>query len=241
MMRSALHVHLKVQEAVSMNQEGVNLLEECHSSQALKFFQGALRALHEIESTCTDALASSSIKSSDEHQSCVWSGSEIPHIQDDRFFVHNQALLIQLPQSTAGISLQTVRVSLAAVCFNMGLAFHLKGKLHNRRQRSCHEKAALCYAQALQYMEQTNSSSSAAPDVTMMTLLALNNQCQIHYQLRSLAQLQSGLERIRKLSLSMLWHCGPQRRPCGGRMILGELMINVLVSTNPGVETAAAA
>jgi hypothetical protein len=249
MMRSALHIQLKLQEATSLNEKGVTSLASFAPSEALKSFQGALRALHELDlttHTCSDcgSSAGDTIASS-----IIWPGTTRCRISDlhhDTFFVYDKALLVK-PDFAAVVAATNagrahIRFYCAAICFNMGLAFHLKGKLTRRSAKRSQRRAALCYAQSLQYIDSMSPTTCTSADTTMMTLLALNNSCQIHYQLCQRTELQCGLERIRKLSLAMLQlpgvvaHC-----PSLSMKVLGGLFMNMLVSDLSGMQAASAA
>jgi hypothetical protein len=263
-MRSQLFTALKVHDAVRLNEEGVRRLVNCQVREAVYYFTRTLEVLHELSITITTSTSTSTSGTSNEVQwPRIWSGPVIAQLRNEHFYLYQQALLFSPGENgspspvSGGVSREEVGLYNGATAFNLGLAFHLMGTGtgEDRRQAMAFEKAALCYRQALvdvsavsRSTERSSGCGCGGGDSTshshsgigsVIKLLALNNHCQISYQLRNLVELQGGLEQIRKLSSrATLWCC--QSSLFREQGVLGQLMLNVLVSNEP-LNAAAAA
>ena len=250
MMRSCLFNVMQLQEVASLNRKGVAKLAACDTREALHFFQRALQSLHEIQTSLPLSLRSAK---DDSHSECpslslpqIRSSAVIPHLRSDNFFVYDQALIV-CPAQQAVISPRHLTFYSAAIAFNMGLSFHLKANLrtHKTSSSSSFKKAAICYKQALVDINtnsnlNTNASQPNNGDTNMMQLLAMNNQCQVNYLLGNINEVKGGLELIRKLSpTAVLLRCNSPVFQKQG--VIGELMLNVLVSNGNPVSAAPAA
>ena len=266
-MRSQLHSQLMLQQATDLNTQAVESLTGGRTAEALKTFRRALDTLYEIEDTLTPPTPNiSGFSSSSPHR--IWVSKQLPILKEgddaagatSSLPAYDRALQFSHQASTL-IYFQHLRFYSAAVLFNMGLSFHMRGKLHASRyqtspnqyatskENQLYSKAAACYEQTLQYLDSIQDDPAGEADRNWMRLLARNNRCQIQQhqynkQTHSkqdqrdsnhqylMVELLVGLEHIRKLLSTVAYQSSEERRQSSVRRVSGDLIDQPLVPTS---------
>jgi hypothetical protein len=167
-----------IKYACSLNNQGVGLLVSGEYSRAMKVFQSALsllkKAVHEAETQNTSC--------SDMDQSCddaslpyCESTSIVPGLQGLHCYVYDHGIMI--PGNVIEESETMLSLYIAVVLFNLALASHCEGTALGRDKLL--KKAAVLYSLVVQLLKRSTMPDDAS--TTILTLLALNNQAQIHY------------------------------------------------------------
>lgn len=111
---------------------------------------------------------------------------QIPHLQDDLFYIYSCAVSYTVPTNTTTIPSHSDLVfELAVVLFNLALAHHQQGKMtkHEGVREASFQQALAYYKECQQALQSLDSNTNAnEDDLLVLTLAVLNNQAQILYQ-----------------------------------------------------------
>jgi hypothetical protein len=168
-----------IKDACSLNNQGVDLLVSGKSSRAMKAFQSAVgllkNAVHDAESPPTSCC--------DMDQSCddaslpfCESASTVSGLQDLQCYVYNHGIMISNNVNRG--TEEMISLSIAIVLFNLALASHCEGTALGRDKQL--KKASVLYGLTVQLLSRCEMPVDAS--TTILTLLALNNKAQIHYE-----------------------------------------------------------
>jgi hypothetical protein len=171
-----------IKYACSLNNQGVDLLVAGDSVSALEFLQSAQKllkeALFELETVTTSC---SGVTLSNEGATLPFfeSPAALPGLEDTEFYIYHHGIHM-ITNTTNGVitreSEEMLSLYNAIVLFNLALAFHHDGSLG--REQSL-KTAALLYGMTVQLLARSNNPDDIS--ATILTLLALNNKAQIHY------------------------------------------------------------
>jgi len=169
-----------IQQVIHRNNVGVRLLMKQKSQAAVRHFSQCVALLARVNGDAPTASSSGPLH---------LASTPIPGMDDDCFYVHNQALFLNQTIVTTSRDL-----TILVLLFNLGLAYHQSGMAHNDPARI--EKALTLY-QALRAnvhrrqdrQEGGNATQGAAATALQtckqaLALCALNNQVHIWYRLR---------------------------------------------------------
>jgi hypothetical protein len=165
-----------IRYACSLNNQGVDLLVSGESSRAMQVFQSAVgllkEAVHGVETTSC----------SDTEQSCddaslpfCESASTVSGLQDLHCYVYDHGIMI--PGNANGETEGMISLYIAVVLFNLALVSHCEGTALGRDKLL--KKASVLYGLTVQLLTSCKMLEDAS--ATILTLLALNNKAQIHY------------------------------------------------------------
>jgi tetratricopeptide (TPR) repeat protein len=195
-----------LQNTRSLNNQGVELLVSGKSSEASKTFKLALQLLasdeeakYETDGERYDEKVNEEVPELDLSQSL----SVVPDLQADHFFVYNQAITI-MEATVTNVNDEAISQHSYAILFNLALCFHREGMLGSKKLLV---KAAFLYAKCLQILSlDVTANSEQIPSSTVLAVVALNNQAQIHHELSEhsnalscMAQVTSMLKRTPSL------------------------------------------
>jgi hypothetical protein len=164
-----------IKTACSLNNQGVDLLASGDSSGAMSRLKDGLdilkEALNEVKATSFDGLdhvnAEAVLPISE-------SPSTVPGLQGVPCYVYNHGIIIT--RTTDEESEEMLSLYSAIVLFNMALTCHHEGRLG--RETSL-KKASRFYIMTVQILNGNIMPGDIS--ATILTLLALNNKAQIHY------------------------------------------------------------
>ena len=168
-----------IQYACSLNNQGVGLLLAGESSRAVRVFQSALgllkAALHKAENNTYTAM-----DPSDDDVSLPFceSTSTVTGFQSLHGYVYDHGIMIPGNVSNE-VSEATISLFIAVVLFNLALTSHCQGTVFGRAKLL--RKASVLYKLVVKLLTTFTVLENAA--TTILTLLALNNKAQIHYDL----------------------------------------------------------
>jgi hypothetical protein len=165
-----------IKYACSLNNQGVDLLVAGDSVSALEFLQSARKllkeALFELETTSCSGMT---LSNGEETLPFFESPAALPGLEDTEFYIYDHGIRM-ITNTTNGESEEMLSLYSAIVLFNLALAFHHDGSLG--REQSL-KTAALVYGMTVQLLARSNMPDDIS--ATILTLLALNNKAQIHY------------------------------------------------------------
>lgn len=163
-----------IKRACSLNSQGVDLLVSGDSSGAMSFFKMAMdilkEAVNEAEATSFDGLHINSYEELAIYESLL----TVPGLQGVPCYVYSHGIMIA--QTIEEESGEMLSLYSAIVLFNMALTCHHEGRLG--RETSL-KRASLFYRMSLQILNRNVVPGDIS--ATILTLLALNNKAQIHY------------------------------------------------------------
>jgi hypothetical protein len=155
-----------IKYACSLNNQGVDLLVSGESSRAITVFQSAVGLLQkEVRGTETTCRTEVDESCNDASLPFCESTSPVSGLQD-------------------GESDVTISLYIAIVLFNLALASHCEGIALGRAKLL--KKASVLYSLVVKLLTCYTMPKDAC--TTILTLLALNNQAQIHYEQCEYAQ-----------------------------------------------------
>jgi hypothetical protein len=167
-----------IKYACSLNNQGVDLLVSGESSRAIKVFQSALillkEAFHDAETTsCTEMDVSC-----DDATSLPFcdSASTVSGLQGLHCYVYDHGIMIS--RNLNGDADETLSLYIAITVFNLALASHSEGM--SLGQDKSLKKASVLYRLVVELLNRCAISEDAS--TAILTVLALNNQAQIHYE-----------------------------------------------------------
>jgi hypothetical protein len=165
-----------IKYACSLNNQGVDLLVSGEISRAMKFFQSAValfkKAVHEAE---TNSCIELDQFSDDASLPFCESTLTVAGLQDLQCYVYNHGIMIS--NNVNGETEEMISLYIAIVLFNLALASHCEGTALGRDKLL--KKASVLYSLVVQLLTRLTMPVDAS--TTILTLLALNNQAQIHY------------------------------------------------------------
>jgi hypothetical protein len=166
-----------IKYACSLNNQGVDLLVSGEYSRAMKAFQSALsllRAVHETETTsCTEM----NISCDDASLPFRESTSTVSALQGLPCYVYDNGMMISDNANTDTGTGETLSLYIAIVLFNSALTSHSEGMALGREKSLM--KASVLYGLVVTFL--TRCTMLEDMSTTILTLLALNNNAQIHY------------------------------------------------------------
>jgi hypothetical protein len=166
-----------IKYACSLNNQGVDLLVSGDFSKAMRYFTKALSILKEAvnEAGTTSPCIEMNISSEDAALPFCESTSAIPGLQDMHFYIYDHGIM--LTGTATGENGDMLALYSAVVLFNLGLASHHEGRLLGHER--AFKKASLFYNVTVSIL--SGSTMPVGMSATILTLLALNNRSQIHY------------------------------------------------------------
>jgi hypothetical protein len=223
-----------IKHACSLNNQGVELLVSGDSARAGKAFLSALSlfktaAVNENETTtpCTDIMDVSCCD--DASLPFCESTSTVPGLQDKQCYVYDHGIIIT-ETSNRETSDEMLSLYTAIVLFNWAITTHCQGTALGRD--TLLNKASLLYGMSVTLLTRCAMPEDAS--TTILTLLALNNQAQIHYYQCEYVQSVDCMNNVSKIMGSVK----------GLDSILGYgdvdgLMLNVMLLSIPSAAPAA--
>jgi hypothetical protein len=164
-----------IKYACSLNNQGVDLLVSGDSSRAMRSLQIALNLLKEASDLLETTSCIGMTQSNKEAPlPFCESPSTVPGLEGTEFYFYDHGIMIT--DITNGESEEMISLYIAIVIFNLALASHIEGRLGHEKSL---KKAALLYSMTVQLL--TGSSIPDDMSATILTLFALNNKAQIHY------------------------------------------------------------
>jgi hypothetical protein len=218
------HVMNSINYACSLNNQGVDLLVSGESSRAMKFFQSALSLLKKADDEAggdkiTSCTQINEVSCNDASPPFHGSSSTVPGLQSLHCYVYDHGIMIS--GNVNGDTVKTMSLYIAIVLFNSALASHSIGTTLGREQSLM--KASVLYGLVAQLLatctmpEDTSSSS--------LTLLALNNKAQIHYDRCEYVQSVDCMQQILKIIGSVHGlHSALNHKDIEGLMLNGMLL-----------------
>jgi hypothetical protein len=172
-----------IKYACSLNNQGVDLLVSGESSRAITVFQSAVGLLQkEVRGTETTCRTEVDESCNDASLPFCESTSPVSGLQDLHFYVHDHGIMIS--DNVNGESDVMISLYIAIVLFNLALASHCEGIALGRAKLL--KKASVLYSLVVKLLTCYTMPKDAC--TTILTLLALNNQAQIHYEQCEYAQ-----------------------------------------------------
>jgi hypothetical protein len=164
-----------IKYACSLNNQGVDFLVSGQSTRAIKAFQSAVglleQAVNDAERTSCTGM---NLLSQEATQPFCESFSTVPGLQDMHCYVYDHGIIIT--DTSKGESDEMLALFTAIVLFNLALTTHRQGILGSEKSL---KKASLLYSLAEKLLTRCTIPEDAS--TTILTLLALNNKAQIHY------------------------------------------------------------
>jgi hypothetical protein len=168
-----------IKYACSLNNQGVDLLLSGESARAIKALQSALCVLKRVSvkeaetTSCTEAKASCD----DASLPFCESASIISGLQGLHGYVYDHGIMLSGGNISNEKTESIISLYIAIALFNLALAFHSQGTALGRERFL--KRASLLYGLAMQLL--TRCILPKDKSTTILTLLALNNKAQIHY------------------------------------------------------------
>jgi hypothetical protein len=218
-----------VKYAYSLNNQGVDLLLSGEAAKAIIVFERAVgllkKAVHEAETIsfigmdqscdCTSLLFSESI-------------STIPGLNCLHCYVYDHGIVI--PGNSNEETQVMITLYIAIVLFNLALASHCEGTAFGRAKSL--KKASVLYSLAGQLLARCKMLNIAS--TTTLTLFALNNKAQIHYDHCEYAQQIDCIKYISRILCSgRVVHSAQNHKGVEG------LLLNVMLLSAPSAAQAA--
>lgn len=177
-------------QASELNEDGIYELASGLAGPAIAHLEEAGRLLMQ----CLESSSSQAIPMEREVHST--SRVQIPHLNDDLFYIYSCAVSYTPPSSQTDSPV----FGLAVVTFNLALAYHQQARTTSGAHAEASARQALTYykecQQALQALNNTQNSTTTTAfhhhnmqdeDLLLMTLACMNNQARIQYELDSSA------------------------------------------------------
>jgi hypothetical protein len=219
-----------IQYACSLNNQGVDLLVAGESSRAVKAFQSALdllkTALHEAEKNTCTAMDQSG---NDVLLPFCESTSTVTGFQGLYGYVYDHGIMIPGNGSNEA-SEATIAFFIAIVLFNLALTSHCQGTVLGRAKLL--RKASVLYSLVVQLLTTCTMPENAA--TTNLTLLALNNKAQIHYDQ---CEYVESIDCMKNVSKFICIGCGSHSAL--SHEALEGLLLNVMLTSTPSAAQAA--
>ncbi|CAB9500117.1 expressed unknown protein [Seminavis robusta] len=174
-----------LEQAAGLNEDGVYELSSGKPQEAIPLFQEAWESLMEVAGA-TGSTCTSSIVGTDCSTAATTTRIQIPHLEDDVFYIYSCAVAYSASTSTTPVNTTSkdVQFECAIVLFNLALAFHQQGK--KTKKEGFLRRALQYYQQCQQSLQQvltTNTTCTAHDELILLTLAVMNNQASIEYEL----------------------------------------------------------
>jgi hypothetical protein len=218
--------------ACNLNNQGVDLLVSGESTRAMNAFQSALSLLHEADHETFETTSSTNtmnISCDDESLPFCESTSTVAGLQGLRCYVYDHSIMIS--DSVNGDTTdEAVSLYIAIVLFNSALTSHSEGTALGQEKSLM--KASALYSLAAQLL--TTWTMPEDMSTTILTLLALNNKAQIHYDQCDYVQSIDCMGQISEIMGSVHGlHSALNHEDING------LMLNVMILSTPTAAQAA--
>jgi tetratricopeptide (TPR) repeat protein len=189
-MNSAMN---SIKYACSLNNQGVDLLVSGDSLSAMKSLWRACKLLkqaaNEVETTSCCGMTLSSEEAT---LPFCESPATVPGLEGVEFYFYNHGIMIT--DTSNGESEEMISLYYAIVLFNWALAYHRQGRLGCEKSL---KKASQLYSIAVQLLHAATMTDDMAASI--LTLLALNNKAQIHYDQCEYIQSVDCMEKISQI------------------------------------------
>jgi hypothetical protein len=165
-----------IKHAYSLNNQGVDLLVSGEPARAIIVFERAVgllkKADHEAETSSFIGMDQSCDETSLPFCESI---PTVPGLNCLHCYVYDHGIVI--PGNGNGESQVMITLYIAIVLFNLALACHCEGTAFGRAKAL--KKASVLYSLAVQLLARCKIPEIAS--TTTLTLFALNNKAQIHY------------------------------------------------------------
>jgi hypothetical protein len=158
-----------IQNAFSLNNQGVHLLVSGDSSSAMRSLKRAMRIFKEAINGTTSCTGMNLSIEEAALPFCE-SAFAIPGLQDIHFYTYDHGIML----TTNEESDELLTLYSAIVLFNLALAYHHQGRLLGHEKTL--KRASVLYSATAKILTNVDYMSA-----TILTLLVLNNKSQIHY------------------------------------------------------------
>jgi hypothetical protein len=219
-----------IKYACCLNNQGVDLLVSGESKSAMTVFQRALSLLKKVNAETT-SCTEMNLSCDDASLLFCESASKVSGFQGVNSYVYVYDHGIIIPDNTNGDSVETISFYIAILLFNSALAAHSEGTALGGEKSLM--KASVLYSLVVQLL--TRSTMVEDTSATILTLLALNNTAQIHYDQCEYVQSIDCMKTISKIMGSSVR---------GAHSALSDedlegLLLNVMVISTPPAAKAA--
>jgi hypothetical protein len=188
-----------IKYACSLNNHGVNLLVSGESATAIKACQSALCLLKKASFNQAETTSSTEMKISacdDASLPFCESTSTVSGLQGLHGYVYDHGIMI--PGNMVNGEAETeVMIYIAIVLFNLALASHWEGTATALGRDKLLLKASVLYSLVVQLLNRKIMPEDASTNI--LTLLALNNKAQIHYDQCEYVQSVDCMKNISKI------------------------------------------
>jgi tetratricopeptide (TPR) repeat protein len=214
-----------IERACSLNNQGVDLLVTGDSSGAMHSLKMAMDIIKEAMIDGLDHASKEVALPISE------SPLTVPGLQGTPCYVYDHGIMIARTTTTKETSDEMLSLYSAIVLFNMALTCHHEGRLG--RDLLALKRASLLYNMTVQILNGNiaRDDTSAA----ILTLLALNNKAQIHYDQCEYIQCVDCFEEVLRIMDSVrAVHSTLSQKDIAG------LLLNVILLTTPPTAAQAA-
>jgi hypothetical protein len=218
-----------IKYACSLNNQGVGLLVAGESSRAMKVFQSAVSLLKKASDEA-DITSCTEMKISCDDASLPFceSTSTVSGLQGLNCYVYDHGIMIS--DNANRDTDDTMSFYIAIVLFNSALASHSEGTALGREKSLT--KASALYSFVVQLL--TRCPMMEDTPTTILTLLALNNKAQIHFDQCEYVQSVDCMKAISKIMGSVRGlHSALNPEAVHG------ILLNVMLLDTPTVAQAA--
>lgn len=218
-----------IRHSCRRNNEGAILLLSGDCQGAMATFQDALSSIKQVVND-DEAVLQDTVKSTLPKEACFAireSTSKLPFLENGISYVYDRPLLLDLPTSEdldAVLALYS-----ASILFNLALSCHMLGRLG---KESAFKRATVLYRMSMQLLQNCSASASNTP--ALLSLFALNNRAQIHYECCDYNQSTFCLKEMSRImaNATYLYTVLPERDIEG-------LLLNVMLLERPSAAQAA--
>jgi hypothetical protein len=186
-----------IKYACSLNNQGVDLLLSGESARAIQAFQFALCLLKRAsvnEAKTLSCTPETNASCDDASLPFSESISTVSGLQGLLGYVYDHGIMIS-DNTINGQTEVMISLFIVIVLFNLALASHSQGTALGREKLL--KKASLLYSLAMQFLTRCIMPEDAS--TTILTLLALNNKAQIHYDQCEYAQSIDCMQNVSKI------------------------------------------
>jgi hypothetical protein len=199
-----------IDNAIVLNNEGVSLLISGQDRAAIVLFTEALMIvrteLRQIEKNIVMTVPSGAcaaamdINRSELKESSAIGGalpavlhkvSPLPNLEDECFFIYNQALTIILP--SAHYHFHSQNVNAACIVLNLALAYHRRGK---QGYPVALKKAQVMYEMSMQLVGSDTRVWNNCATPALVYMAAVNNSSQIHLEQGDIQRAREGVSHL---------------------------------------------
>jgi hypothetical protein len=167
-----------IKYACSLNNQGVDLLVSGESSRAMEVFQSAVGLLTKAVNDVAETTSCTKVDQFCDDASLPYceSTSTVSGLQDLHCYVYNHGIMIA-PGNVNGETEVMLSICIAIVLFNLALVSHCEGTALGGDKLL--KKASVLYSLVVQLLSRSAMPMDASTSI--LTVLALNNKAQIHY------------------------------------------------------------